>query len=85
LDKNELLTKIRLISFVSVAATKDLIPYAEVSALTGLPEDEVEMLVVEGITRGMCDARLDQKKARDCHQACRTTYLWPIRLAKNGK
>jgi len=62
LDKNELLTKIRLISFVSVAATKDLIPYAEVSALTGLPEDEVEMLVVEGITRGMCDARLDQKK-----------------------
>jgi len=56
----ETLTKIRLLSLLSLGATKDVITYTEASQVTGVDKSDIEMLVVEGITRGIFDARLDQ-------------------------
>jgi len=56
----ETLTKIRLLSLLSLAATKEVISYSVASQVTGVDVSEIEALVVEGITRGCLDARLDQ-------------------------
>jgi len=56
----ETLMKIRLLSLVSLAATKEAFSYSEAGEVTGVDKTEVEALVVEGITRGYLDARLDQ-------------------------
>jgi len=60
LAHEETLTKIRLLSILSLGATKDVLTYSEVSQITGVEKQDIEMLVVEGITRGIFDARLDQ-------------------------
>lgn len=70
---DESLTKIRLLTLVSLASSKDTISYSEVAQATGLcslnisflllkgvDKGDVEVLVVEAITRGYLDARLDQ-------------------------
>jgi len=57
---DECLAKIRLLALLSLGATKDKISYEEASKLMGVDNIEVEMLVVEAITRGTLDARLDQ-------------------------
>jgi len=43
-----------------LGATKDKISYEEAAKLMGVDNLELEMLVVDGITREIIDARLDQ-------------------------
>jgi len=61
LSHTDTLLKIRLLTLLALASTKESISYAEASQVTGVTNDDLEMLVIEGITRGIFDARLDQK------------------------
>jgi len=57
---DNIVAKIRIISLLSVGSKQNKISYDEAAKLMGIDVSEVEMLVVEAITLGLLDARLDQ-------------------------
>jgi len=60
LDHERLSTKIRFLSLNSLASTKSSIQYAEAARVMGVDESEVEITLVEAISGGFLDAKLDQ-------------------------
>jgi len=64
LKHDDLVTKIRLLTLTSLAASRQVILYSEVAKLLAMDESEVEFIVVEAITSEILDARLDQLNRR---------------------
>jgi len=64
LIQSDLVSKIRLLTFTSLAASQNVISYSEVAQLLSIEESEVEPVVVEAITSDILDARLDQLNRR---------------------
>eukprot|EP00088_Acartia_fossae_P000399 TRINITY_DN10164_c0_g1_i2.p1 TRINITY_DN10164_c0_g1~~TRINITY_DN10164_c0_g1_i2.p1 ORF type:complete len:277 (-),score=53.20 TRINITY_DN10164_c0_g1_i2:523-1353(-) len=60
-----MLRKLRMLSVVSLAETEKLIPYSTLQAELGLETvREVEDLIIEGISSGIMNGKLDQKNSR---------------------
>jgi len=64
LNQSDLVSKIRLLTFTSLAAAQNVISYSEVAQLLSIDESEVEPVVVDAITSDILDARLDQLNRR---------------------
>jgi len=64
LVQSDLVSKIRLLTFTSLAAAQNVISYSEVAKLLDIDELEVEPIVVDAITSDILDARLDQLNRR---------------------
>eukprot|EP01123_Difflugia_compressa_P012064 TRINITY_DN5032_c1_g1_i1.p1 TRINITY_DN5032_c1_g1~~TRINITY_DN5032_c1_g1_i1.p1 ORF type:complete len:394 (-),score=47.15 TRINITY_DN5032_c1_g1_i1:168-1349(-) len=61
LKHEDLVTKIRLLTLISLASEEHLLPYSLVSKVLEIDESEVELFVIETINvTGMLDARMDQ-------------------------
>eukprot|EP01125_Pyxidicula_operculata_P004423 TRINITY_DN1677_c1_g3_i1.p2 TRINITY_DN1677_c1_g3~~TRINITY_DN1677_c1_g3_i1.p2 ORF type:complete len:406 (-),score=97.94 TRINITY_DN1677_c1_g3_i1:1702-2919(-) len=60
LNKDNLTQKIKILSLNTLAQSNTLISYADAAKAMDVTEDDVEMLVVECISCGILDARLDQ-------------------------
>ena len=66
---------LRLLSLSLLASEYEEIPYAEVGATLQVPQGEVEAWVVEAITAGLVEARMDQQQevvmvTRATHRHC---------------
>ena len=62
IDREKALRDMRLLSLSLLASEYEEIPYAEVSATLQVPQEEVEAWVVEAITAGLVEARMDQQQ-----------------------
>eukprot|EP01124_Arcella_intermedia_P017408 TRINITY_DN24171_c0_g1_i1.p1 TRINITY_DN24171_c0_g1~~TRINITY_DN24171_c0_g1_i1.p1 ORF type:complete len:388 (-),score=100.35 TRINITY_DN24171_c0_g1_i1:85-1248(-) len=60
LNNNDLQNKMRLLTLTSLASSKSVITFDEVTKLLSIPPAEVEMFVVEAITSDFISARIDQ-------------------------
>lgn len=54
------LNSISLATFSRLCASSKLVTYSEAAKALNVPEDEVEFLVVEAVTKGLVDVRLNQ-------------------------
>jgi len=64
LKHDDLVTKIRLLTLMSLASSQHIILYSEVSKILEVDESDVEFIVVEAITSEILDARIDQLNRR---------------------
>jgi len=60
LDNEELTRKIRLLSLATLAGTKTELPYKEIASAIKVSEDDVELWVVQAISEGVVELRIDQ-------------------------
>jgi len=64
LNHSDLVSKIRMLTLLSLASTKDEFTYKEVASLLDINESEVEHLIVEAVISDVLDARIDQLQQR---------------------
>jgi translation initiation factor 3 subunit M len=64
LNQSDLVNKIRMLTLLSLASTKDEFSFKEVANLLDIDESEVEQLVVEAVISDVIDARIDQLQQR---------------------
>jgi predicted transcriptional regulator len=68
-DQTELTNKIRLLTLNGLASKADKLSYQEIAEGLDIDESDVELWVVEAITQGLIDVRVDQ-----CQKSVKIRY-----------